>query len=102
MIVGKLLDKKEEEYVQKKTGQEVKDSEPVTVEYPGMKDGTEAEQGVDGTRMMKINGIDAYEDDMSQFTKDYREEDPFVQKIRAFQPDPFVPPDDLLDDSTVS
>lgn len=102
MVVGKLLDKKEAEYVQKPTGQDVKDLEPVMIEYPGMKDGTEPEEGVKGTRMQKINGIDAYEDDMSQFTKDYREEDPFVQKIRAFQPEAFVPPDDLLDDSTVS
>lgn len=101
MVVGKLLDRKEEEYVQKPTGQEIKDLEPVTIEYPGMKDGTEQQKGEKGTGMVQINGISSYEDDMSQFTKDYREEDPFVQKIRAFQPEPFVPPDDLLDDSTV-
>jgi hypothetical protein len=101
MVVGKLLDRKEEEYVQKPTGQEIKDLEPVTIEYPGMKDGTEEEEKK-GAGMVTINGIAAYDDDMSQFTKDYREEDPFVQKIRAFKPEPFVPPDDLLDDSTVS
>lgn len=104
-IVGKLLDRKEDDYVEKKTGQEVKDLDPVMIEYPGMKDGTEKD--ADGNKktpkgMVTINGISSYEDDMSQFTKNYKEEDPFVQKIRAFQPQPFVPPDDLLDDSTVS
>lgn len=103
-IVGKLLDKRENDYVQKKTGQEIKDLDPVMIEYPGMSDGTEKDKdgNLKGKGLITINGISAYEDDMSQFTKDYREDDPFVQKIRAFKPDAFVPPDDLLDDSTVS
>ena len=102
-IVGKLLDRKEDDYVEKKTGQEVKDLDPVMVEYPGMKDGTEEkDKNGNAKGMITVNGISAYEDDMSQFTKDYSHEDPYVQKIRAFKPDPFVPPDDLLDDSTVS
>lgn len=104
-IVGKLLDRKEDDYVEKPTGQDIKDLDPVMVEYPGMTDGTEKKDKngkVVREGMSMINGISAYDDDMSQFTKNYKEEDPFVQKIRAFKPDPFVPPDDLLDDSTVS
>lgn len=104
-IVGKLLDRKEDDYVEKPTGQDIKDLDPVMIEYPGMTDGTEKKDKNGKTireGMTTINGISSYEDDMSQFTKNYKEEDPFVQKIRAFKPEPFVPPDDLLDDSTVS
>ena len=102
-IVGKLLDRKEGDYVEKPTGQDIKDLDPVMVEYPGMKDGTEAGKDDKTPKgMITVNGISTYEDDMSQFSKDYKEEDPYVQKIRAFKPEAFVPPDDLLDDSTVS